>query len=179
MLAVKEWAKDKPLLIALFAPQILPSVIDLHLDFKKIKSRRYGKQKFHLKHLPPWFALYRSHRKSITHLKAIYAAIFGQEFISVLDTLQKELRALKNANKETLAAKLLSPQKLKELIPALQQASKELLDASFDALEEEFNNAPLDHDISTAMNKLVEDTPLDSAFFLFVTFPCWLLYRTS
>jgi hypothetical protein len=71
MLAVKEWAKDKPYLIALIAPQITPIVIDLHLDFKQIKSRRFGSQKFHLQHLPPWFALYRSHRKGIEHLKAV------------------------------------------------------------------------------------------------------------
>lgn len=175
MLAVKKWAKDKPYLIALVAPQITPIVIDLHLDFKQIKSRRFGSHKFLLKHLPPWFALYRSHRKGIEHLKAVYAAIFGHEFISFTDILIKELHDLKSADKETLAANLPTPQEFEEI----SQILRELLDASFVDLENEFSKAPVDHDAAAAMKQLVADKPLESSFFLFVEVPCWLLYRVS
>jgi hypothetical protein len=175
MLAVKDWAKDKPYLIALIAPQITPIVIDLHLDFKQIKSRRFGNNKFHLKHLTPWFALYRSHRKGIAHLKAVYAAIFGHEFVGIMDILVKGLRNLKNADKETLAENLPTPQEFEEI----RQMLLELLDASFIDLEKEFSNEPVDHDSAAAMKQLIADKPLDSSFFLFVEVPCWLLYRVS
>lgn len=175
MLAVKEWAKDKPYLIALFAPQIMPLVIDLHLDFKQIKFRRFNNHKFQLEHLPPWLALYRSHRKGIEHLKAIYAAIFGHEFVSIMDSVLKELRDIRNASPETLAENMPTPEEFEEI----RQILREILDTSFSELEKEFSNAPVDHDSAAAMEKLIEDKPLDSSFFLFVTVPCWLLYRMS
>ena len=173
--AVKEWAKDKPYIIAFVAPHFVTAVRDFHLDCQHLKSRRFGKHQFRLNHLQPWFRLYRSHRKGTKFLRDMFTIIIGKETIDCIDTLKNELDNVFKLDKEALIENLPTPEQFEEI----RQVMNEFLEESYKDIEEDFADTPLDPDDQGAMKKLVDDNPLDSSFFLFVTFPCWLLYRMS
>jgi hypothetical protein len=175
MLAVKEWAKDKPYIIALVAPHVVTAVRDFHLDCQHLKSRRFGKHQFRLNHLQPWFRLYRSHRKGIKFLRDLFSIIIGNEGMDCIDTFKTELDKLFKLDKEALLENLPTPEQVEEI----RQVMNEFLEESYKDIEEDFADTPLDPDDQDAMKKLVDDNPLDSSFFLFVTVPCWVLYRMS
>jgi hypothetical protein len=59
-------------------------------EFQTIKLRRFASQKFPLPHLPSWFALYRSHRKTTQQVKAIWSAAYGKNIVHFFSELLNE-----------------------------------------------------------------------------------------
>jgi hypothetical protein len=60
---VEMWAKDKPPIIALLAPQMAAFARELPEIYRNLKKHQPFNQKTDLPHLPSWYALYRNHRK--------------------------------------------------------------------------------------------------------------------
>ncbi|MBT0664613.1 hypothetical protein KI809_09915 [Geobacter pelophilus] len=174
MLAVHNWGKDKPYIIRIFAAHLVSTVQDMSDDFHSIKLRRFASQKFPMPRLKYWFALYRSHKKNIQLVKDIWSAVYGKNIIQSFSELLKELSNQKNQSKH----KRPNPPSPEEI-----EQAKNLLDmvltASEKDLEDEFNQLPLKQAVKRRMSKLLTESPLELAFYLFVAVPCWALYRTS
>lgn len=171
MLAVAKWAKDKPYIIGLFAPQLVSAVKDMHEEFPGLKLRRFSGRQFPLPHLPSWFAMYRCHRKSINQVKAIWAAVYGKSFVNAFSNIFDECRKA-GRQRKTITMK---PEDIDQTIQFLQV----MLSVSEKELEEEFANAPSKPALKRRMLSLIERTPLESSFYVFVAVPCWFMYRTS
>lgn len=172
MKELQKWSKDKPYLVAIFAGQIISTVQDMAEEFKTIKLRRFASQKFPLPHLPSWFAMYRSHKKTVQQIKDIWTAAYGRNFVQFFSELLEELQERKTQRKPLPS---LSPEEVKDSIDLLQT----MLFASEQALEDEFNQVPVKQAATRRMRKLIEKNPLELSFYLFVATPCWALYRTS
>jgi hypothetical protein len=79
----------------------------------------------------------------------------------------------------TAPGKKPSPEELEQLNAFVQNFKKEFLAATFEDLEDEFANKPYDPEMEKAVHKLVDDNPIDTSFFIFVTVPCLFLYRMT
>lgn len=175
MLEVQKWAKDRPYIIKLFAPQLAATVNDLHNEFKQIKTNRFASQKFPQPQLPTWFALYRKHRTTMKQIKEVFSAAYGKHVIQVIAQPLEEGFQLKNRKKITSTKVKPSPEELEATKKILQT----VLSLSEKDLEEEFTNTPVKLTARKRMLKLVAETPLEMSFYLFVAIPCWALYRMS
>lgn len=174
MLAVKKWGKDKPYIIQLFAAQLVSTVQDMSEEFSSIKLRRFASQKFPLPHLPSWFALYRSHRKTIFQVKAIWSAAYGKNIVHFFSELLKEAQKQKRHSKN-----LVHNSTTPEEIEAAKNLLQMVLSASDKGLEDEFDQVPIKQAARRRMTRLIAENPLELSFYLFVAVPCWALYRTS
>lgn len=172
MKELQKWSKDKPYLVAIFAGQIVSTAQDLADGFKSLKLRRFASQEFPLPHLPSWFAMYRSHRKTAQQIKDIWTAAYGRNIVQFFSELFEELQGQKTQRKHLPT---LSPEEIKDSFDLFQA----MLLASEQALEDEFNQVPVKQAAKRRMRKLVEKNPLELSFYLFVATPCWTLYRTS
>lgn len=85
MLAVEKWAKDKPHLIALCAPQIAAFAREIPDILKHQKRHRLLSHTFPVPDLRAWCSLYRSHRRYINpFVKMIFqASPYGQHLITL------------------------------------------------------------------------------------------------
>lgn len=175
MHAVRKWAKDKPYIIRVFAGHLVSTVQDMHEDFRTLKQRRFSSQKFPLPHLPAWFNMYRSPRRTIEHTKAIWSAVYGKNFVNYFDGLLKQIGKHKNPTQTTQPSNQPSPEDITEIRQLLQT----VLTTSERELEDEFANVPAKAAIRRRMSKLIANTPLESSFYVFVAVPCWSLYRIS
>lgn len=172
MKELQNWSKDKPYIVAIFAGQIISSAQDMAEEFKNIKFRRFASQKFSLPHLPSWFAMYRSHQKTVQQIKDIWTAAYGRNFVQFISELLQEMQERKTQRKPIPD---LPPEEVKDAIDLLQS----MLSASEQSLEDEFNKVPVKQAAKRRMRKLIEKNPLTLSFYLFVATPCWALYRTS
>lgn len=170
MLAVKNWGKDKPYIIRIFAAHLISSVQDMQDEFKTIKLRRFASHKFPLPHLPDWFHMYKSPRKMIDHTKAIWTAAYGKD---VVNTFSEILRAMQKS--KNLPHDLPS----EEDVENIKELFQWVLSESEKGIEEEIAKTPAKSAVARRMKKLLAETPLESAFYLFVSVPCWTLYRMS
>jgi len=169
MQALHKWAKDKPDIIKILAAQLISSVQDMSEYFKTLKLRRFASKKFPLPHLPSWFAMYRTHRKTIVQIEAIWAVACGKNMVQ---SFSEQLKNLKNTSPS-------ASQPSKEEIRESKNWLQVIHSASEKELEDEFNHVPASQAAKRRLNKLFAEKPLEFGFFLFVAVPCWMLYRTS
>lgn len=169
MKALRQWGKDKPYIIKIFAAQLLSNVQDMSEEFRTIKLRRFYSQKFPLPHLPSWFLLYRSHRRNIAHIKSVFTAVYGKY------TIQSLSKILERPGKSATSLPAPSKEQIKDAIKLLQT----LYSVSEKELEDDFNLVPVRIAAKRRMSALIEKSPLETSFYLFVTVPCWTLYRVS
>lgn len=169
MKELRRWGRDKPYITKIFAAQLLSNVNEMAEEFKTIKLRRFSSQKFNLPYLPSWFLMYRSHRRSITHTKSVLETVYGRYSVQYLSKLLE--RPTNNAAPLSASSK----EEVKEALVLLQS----LYSISEKELEDDFSKAPLKMAAQRRMRTLIEKSPLETSFFLFVTVPCWTLYRTS
>ncbi|MBU5638853.1 hypothetical protein KOM00_19185 [Geomonas sp. Red69] len=174
MLAVPKWAEGKPFLIALLAPQFASSARDIHLAFRHIRERRIVNHQYPMPALPGWFAMYRSHSKPIQFIRAFCSGFsqFGAEGIELGEMF---LEATRLISRGKLKPAELTPNSegIKHILPLLQST----LSASFQDIEEDFSDPPLDPSVKDSAQQLLRDMELESSFFILVLAPCWLLYR--
>lgn len=170
MQAIKNWGKEKPYIIRIFAAHLITGVQDMQDEFKTIKLRRFASHKFPLPHLPDWFALYQSPRKIIDQTKAIWSAAYGKDVIQAFSEMLRAIQKSKN-----LPPNPPSPEDIESIKELLQL----VLSESEKGLEEEIAKTPPKSAVVRRMKKLLAETPLESAFYLFVSVPCWTLYRIS
>ncbi len=175
MLAVQIWAQDKPYIIQLIAPHFASLVEVFYGEFSDLKRRRLGSHKFPLPRLRPWFALYRSHRKSKKHLETLFLTIVGPEVVALVSGILAELQKPASATPK----KKYSPEEMDQLKTFADNLKQGLRAASFEYLEDEFENKPVDPETADAVHKLLVDHPLDASFFIFVHVPCLFLYRMT
>jgi hypothetical protein len=171
MSEVRNWAKKKSPIIKIMAPHLALCVEDFHEDFQNIKSRRFNSQRFPLPHLPSWFAMYRSHRKTLNQVKAVWSAMFGKNIVQSFSKMYEDGLKSTGASEDSN----LSPEKSKEIKQALQSA----FDVSQKFFEKEVSRAPMKASAQKRLRQLVDQTPLETSFYVFVVVPCWALYRTS
>ncbi|GFO61673.1 hypothetical protein GMST_39980 [Geomonas silvestris] len=174
LLAIRKWAEGKPFLIALIAPQLAVSARDMHLAFRHIRERRIFDHQYPMPPLPAWFAMYRSHSKINRFTRALFSDFskFGGEGVELGETILQEVRFFRRGKLKP-SEFVPSPEDLKELLPHLQST----LSASFQEIEEDFFETPVDPQIKKAALQLFTDMEMESSFFIFVLIPCWLLYR--
>ncbi|MHC1698967.1 MAG: hypothetical protein AB9919_13090 [Geobacteraceae bacterium] len=175
MLAVEKWAKDKPFLLALIAPQMTATVRDVHHYLHDIRNRKIFNQSSIFPSLPSWFALYRSHHKTNNFLRTLIGdfSSFGQKSIDTGDAIVEGLQFISKGNPLPT-----------ECIPtaadmqSIQELFKSILDESFKELTEDFSGEPLDPlERDSALN-FMGNNNIETSFFMLVYFPCILLYRT-
>lgn len=173
MLSLQKWAKDKPLILKVAAPHLLTAVNDMHEEFKYLKQRRFASHKFPQPHLPSWFSMYRSHQRGIQHIKDVWTAVYGRDFVNLFGTMFEEAKALKLKKNTVDPSDPLTVEDyeiLKDLVKALiLNTDKEL--------EEEVAQTPAKPAPQRRMARLIAEKPLESSFFLFVVVPCWMIYR--
>ncbi|GFE58733.1 hypothetical protein [Geobacter sp. AOG1] len=172
MKELRKWAKDKPDIIKIFAAHLVSTVQGMAEEFKTIKLRRFASQKFSPPHLPSWFAMYRSHRKTVQQVKDIWAAVFGRNIVDFFSGLSEEAKKKKRGNS-------ISTQPTQNELDASVKFLQTMLSASEKELEDEFNNVSIKQAAKRRMSKLIEKNPLELGFYLFVAVPCWALYRMS
>jgi hypothetical protein len=105
----------------------------------------------------------------------LFSTIICPEAVELFNTPLTELQKAKPAS-QTEDEKH-SPEAAEEINKLVRDLKKELLAASFEYLEDEFAKKPVDPEMTKAVQKLVVNNPLETSFFVFVTAPCWLLYR--
>ena len=172
MTAVQEWAKDKPLIIQWIAPHLTMLVDDFHEEMRQSKLHRLSNTKFSQPDLADWHKMYRSSRKTFQFVKLIWEVFVGELAECGAQVIQ-ESKKLRNADNATLQSLTPTPEEWTEILSFL----REFTDASFAAYEEELVDQPLDPSDQEALKRLLGEYPLEASFFLFVTVPCWLLYR--
>jgi len=173
MFAVQKWAKDKPNIVRLTALQLVPSIRDYHEEFRQLKVRRFASKKFPLPDLPSWFKMYRSHRRALKHVEAVWSAIVGIHIAGLVANLLQASQQVQNLDKETILAKLPTSEEQKEIVQFISL----LLSAAEKDFESNLANTPVNKVRSDRVRKLFADTPFDTGYFVFVIAPCWLLYR--
>jgi len=173
MREIQKWAKNKPYLIKINAAQLVSTVQSMFEEFNTLKIRRFASKKFPLPHLPSWFALYRSHRKVTRQIEGIFSAVYGRDAVDLFSETCKEMRRKERKNEPLLLPGAQTPEIMKGSVNLLN----EILAASDKDLEEEFDKAPTNPAIRRRMAKLIAKNPLELGFYLFVTVPCWILYR--
>ncbi|MBJ6799766.1 hypothetical protein [Geomonas propionica] len=174
MLAIRKWAQDKPFLIALFAPQLVTAARDMHLAFRYIRERRVFNHQYPVPHLPTWFTMYRSHRRPLKFTRALFSdfSSFGEEGVEFGDAIFEGVR-LFNSGKLDPSELIPTVEDIKQILPLLQST----LSTSFQEIEEDLSNTPLDPSVKDAALQLFANMELEGSFFMLVLVPCWLLYR--
>ena len=174
MLSVQKWAENKPYLLAFFAPQMAANARDIHQAFRHIKERRILNKQYPLPPLPAWFAMYRSHRKPLGFLRTFIAdfSIFDKEAVDLGDAAIEGFRLL-SKNDYDPSEFVPTIEDIKHLHPLMQSA----LSASFQEIEDDFSDIPLEPSVKDAALQLFSEMELESSFFMLVLTPCWLLYR--
>lgn len=175
MLEVEKWAKDKNPLLAFFATQFVANTRDVHLEFSQIRERRSSNNQFTMPPLPPWFAMYRSHRKLITFLKTIIlkSSMYSKETYECGEAVINELTAI-GSGKVIKSEHPSTPEGVEKAKNFLQT----LLSETFHALKTDFDNTPLAPDVKKDLHETMSEMDLECSFFVLVWAPCSLLYQT-
>ena len=175
MLAIQKWAENKPLLIAFFAPQVAVIAEDMHQAFRQIRERRIFNYQYPLPPLLAWFTLYRSHQKALAFLRSLFVGFsaFSTEAIELGETIF-EMSQMIHRGKITLDEYVHSADEIKRI----QAIFLSVLDTSFQEMQSDFSNNPVDPSVKEAFKQLLSEKELESSFYTLVVAPCWLLYRT-
>lgn len=174
MRELQQWAKDKPYLIQILAAHLVSSVQDLFDEFKTIKIRRFASQKFPLPKLHTWFSMYTSHRKVIKQIEGIFSAVYGREAVDFFSATCKEVQTKARKKEPLCNPEEVTPEILEQTISLL----KTIQAASDKGLEDELDQVPSSPAVRRRMSKQLANNPLELGFYLFVSVPCWTLYRT-
>ncbi len=176
MLAVQKWAENKHFFLALIAPLLVANARNLHSGFSHIRDRRFFKLQFPLPPLPPWFAMYRSHRKPLTFLKNLLSefSVFSKETIELGEAVIEDIRTRRSGKSITPEHPLTG-----EDIEHVKNLMQNILSESFRNLKNNFENIPLAAAVKDDALLMISERELECSFFLLVLAPCWLLYRTT
>jgi hypothetical protein len=175
MLEITKWAKGKSFMFALLAPQIAITARDIHEAFQYTKQRRVMKHQFPLPNLPAWHAMYRSHRKPLTFLRKIFADFskFGSESIEFGEATLEGARQLGRSKQSEIP--LPSPDQINQI----EFLMENMLVESLQEIKDDISPNLPDPSLKAELLSLLEENSLESSFFMLVTVPCWLIYRTS
>lgn len=172
---IQKWIIGKPFIFALLAPQLAITARDIHEAFQFTKQRRIMKHQFPLPNLPAWFALYRSHRKPLNFLRTLFTDFskYGSKSIEFGEAVFEGVRQLARSNHKRIPVP--SPDKMEQIKPVMDN----MLAESFQEIKDDISPPPVDPAIKAKMLALLQSMSLESSFFVLVTVPCWLVYRTS
>ncbi len=172
MLEVERWSKDKPFLIALFAPQMVSLTQDLDKSLEQIQRRRLHNYQFPFPDLLSWYVLYRGHHKSNKFLEELLSdhSDFGSEHVEIAKGFFEYFRT---PPKNKLSEVEIATNDLREAHEIL----KGILGISFQSLKSEFSGDRLDPESKKKFDKFFSKSSLESSFFTLVSFPCYILYR--
>ena len=175
MREIKKWVVGKPFIIALLAPQLAITARDIHESFQNTKQRRIFKHQFPFPHLPTWSAMYRSHRKPLIFLRQLFANFsgFGAESIEFGENVLDEAREF-SRNKHT-EIQIPTPEDIRQIKPVMEN----MLTESLQEIKDDLSPHPVDPVQKEQMLTLLQHMNMESSFFVLVTVPCWLIYRTS
>lgn len=175
MREIQKWIIGKPFIFALLAPQIAITARDIHEAFQFTKQRRIMNHQFPLPNLPAWFALYRSHRKPLNFLRAVFTDFskFGSKSIEFGEAVFEGARQLSSSKQSEI--QLPTPEEIEQIKPVMEN----MLAESFQEIKDDISPPPIDPAIKAQMLALFQNMNLESSFFVLVTVPCWLVYRTS
>ncbi len=174
MLAVEKWAKDKHPILAFIAPQLVVSTRDIHLDLYNLREQSISTNKLPLPPLPSWFAMYRSHRKSLNFIKTLFSesSVFSKETIEFGEAAIEAVRMRSNG----MNVKPEHPPTAEDMEQVNNRVDK-MLSESFRDIKDDFDKAPLASEIKENNLKLLSEMELEAKFLQRVLIPCWTLYR--
>ncbi|MBW4054389.1 MAG: hypothetical protein HIU83_03100 [Proteobacteria bacterium] len=174
MQKINKWIIGKPFLIALLAPKAAITARDIHEAFQYTKQRRILKHQFPLPYLPAWFAMYRSHKKPLIFLRKIFAdfSSFGPESIEFGEKVLDGVGELARYNQAEL--QMSTPEEIEQIKPVMENMMTE----SLQEIKNDLSPLPADPSQREQLLSLFIDNSLESSFFILVTVPCWLIYRT-
>lgn len=170
MPAIEEWANNKNLLIALFAPMIAAFAREIPDMLRHQKKHRLLTHTFPVPRLPSWYALYRS--RSLYCLPFFEMVFEGSPYVQQLLALGITMHDL-SRNPEKLAIQTITPESLKEG----QQFLDDLLRMSFAELQDDFEDTPLSPEIRAVVQHYKDDHETELAYMFLVAIPCLLLYK--
>lgn len=173
---IERWLEGRSFLIALLAPLATASLNDFSHAFSQLKARRLGDHQYPLPHLPAWFRLYRSHRKTETFIKGMFSEFLasGSEYVELAENIMVDLRHRKRGKVDPRQPLPSS----EEISAANEYIQKILADFSQD-LDRDFSAETLDPAEREAFKRFNKGKELVASFFMLVQVPCWLLFQTS
>jgi hypothetical protein len=169
---VEMWAKDKPPIIALLAPQIAAFARELPEIYRNLKKHQPFNQKTDLPHLPSWYSLYRNHRKYCEPFTKMM--LEASEFAGQLTTLGMAFNEL-SQRKEDIAVHTPTEDELLE--GKLFLHNLKLL--SFAELRSDFEDWGLDYQTTVVVQKYLTRFKMELSFVFLVFTPCFMLYKMS
>jgi hypothetical protein len=175
MREIKKWLVGKPFIIALLAPQLAITARDIHEAFQNTKQRRILKHQFPFPHLPTWSAMYRSHRKPLIFLRQLFANFSGFSTASIEFGENVLNGAKEHARNKHSEMQIPTSEEIKQIQPVMEN----MLAESLQEIKNDLSPPPVDPLQKELMLALLKQMNMESSFFVLVTVPCWLIYRTS
>jgi hypothetical protein len=169
MLAVQEWAENKPILIAIAAPWVANFAQDLHTVFEQHKDWSIQNYKLPITDRSQWYKLYRSHRSTFGVLRTIFSSVCGEKVTTIgyyvfLFLIRRSLRKKYSGYRP-------SPRE----VHFVGRIIRRITLASFELLKGILSGVAINPKAKEKLLKHVE-TNIEFAFFIKVTTPCWILY---
>jgi len=176
-----EWAKSKPIVLAIIAQQIAVSAepCSEFLKLLKIGERIKGYHK--LPSSKEWLRFYKNHRILNEYLIKTFKkfgeiAEIGTELAELLASNRKKRRQLGSAKfnkkiKEELEK--LDPGEMQQLVSEIKNFWEYIYKLSLDDIKSDINNN-YDDDFTKKFKDALKD--YEMLFFIWVWTPCWLLY---
>ncbi len=176
MLAVKQWAKNRPPLVATLAIQLVSFSDDLYEALPQAKDRRLFGRQFPMPELSCWFSLYRSPRKSITAFGNLITGFhpLGSRLVEFALIARRLLKTLQR-NPEYFKTAKPTPEGVKYW----QDFMQDLHDHTLKDITDDLKELPLDPDGRTRMQQFIDAHEQELGFCFFIAVPCLLLHQTS
>ncbi len=174
MSKITKWCQDKPIVLAIFAPQIA-SLADATHELLTLAKRD---ETLSLDITPPslddWLPLYRQHREILAFLRRLFSLFnFGNLLILLSESLSKG-RRIPPKKLQKIWRRLPQTTKVK-IIHALNMEAQSFLVTSLQDIDDDLNS-DLPPEIKAQLLPLLQSP--EATFFYKVWAPCLLLYAT-
>ncbi len=181
MKKLDEWAKDKPILLAIFAQQV---AVNAEPCFEFFELFKVGERIENYHELPPlktWLSFYKNHRLLYEYLIKVFKEFggigeIGAELAELLSFNRKKRRQLgstkfNNKIKEVIGE--LSPNEMQQLISEINNFWEDVYNLNLADIKSGINGTEDDGFIKKFKDVLKDHEML---FFIGVWTPCWILY---
>jgi hypothetical protein len=174
MQAVKKWAQDKSMLLAILAPHAAALAREMPEALRNIKERRLYDTRFPLPDLPSWFGLYHVPLKAVMALANLLYEY--SDFVQKAVTFGETINELQDYVKKSPETKpTFSSQQQEEFSSSLNN----MLSSSFSELRSDLSDTPFDAKTRVRFLHSLKENETELSFLFLVIAPCWLLFKMS
>jgi hypothetical protein len=174
MQAVKEWAQDKSVLLAILAPHAAAFAREMPEALRHVKERRLYSMQFPLPDLPSWFNYYHAPEKSVMAL--VNLLLEFSDFVQKVASFAETVNELRDFAKESPEIKpTFSPQQNEDFTSSLNA----MLSSSYAELKDDLADTSFDLKTKAKFLQYVKENETELGYFFLVVAPCWLLFKMS